>query len=508
MERLLSPEILLADHRLAQKQVTLAPWRKRRTTYEIVSDTWRRIPRPLLRGVTMLLVMASIAGATAFPRQAFEVRLAVEDPAPGEALYRVLGVLQNADGLSAWLDEILAARTEYADLDLFLQPSVSVQPVWKSDWDGKYTDPFLVREQLWNSLEVYTEASILQVSDKATLPLANAKAANQVLDNLRLRYVESKHTYTIHALFAEEILVMRKRVKPEEVISIEEATEYLLQGCEEQRTITVQMGDSLWDLAMARATDNNMDIEVAMEQFIATNPHLQFGALMPGDTLILPAETTPLVGVVVMEIVEVEEEIPYDTITVWDDTMYRYESYVSRYGIPGMQKVRYEQTKENGIVKGRLQLEVISDEESGALLPVAEVIVRGTKMPDDRGTGTLIWPIWGRLSSYFGWRDLGYHRGIDIANGGGTIIVAADSGIITYAGWDNGGLGNLVTIDHRDGRVTRYAHLAAIYVSVGDGVSQGSAIGVEGNTGYSFGHHLHFELLINGSYVDPLDYLP
>ena len=90
-----------------------------------------------------------------------------------------------------------------------------------------------------------------------------------------------------------------------------------------------------------------------------------------------------------------------------------------------------------------------------------------------------------------------------IGNRTGTAIYAADGGTVTYAGW-GGGLGYYVSIDHGNGFKTIYAHCSALYVSKGAKVKQGDVIGLSGNTGYSTGPHLHFEINKNGSSYDPL----
>jgi murein DD-endopeptidase MepM/ murein hydrolase activator NlpD len=117
-----------------------------------------------------------------------------------------------------------------------------------------------------------------------------------------------------------------------------------------------------------------------------------------------------------------------------------------------------------------------------------------------------IWPVNGPVTSPFGWRWGRMHEGIDIGVGSGTPIHAAASGRVVYAGWMSG-YGNLVAIDHGRGISTAYGHQSSIAVSVGQIVSQGQTIGYVGCTGHCFGPHLHFEVRINGSPVDPLGYL-
>ncbi len=117
-----------------------------------------------------------------------------------------------------------------------------------------------------------------------------------------------------------------------------------------------------------------------------------------------------------------------------------------------------------------------------------------------------IWPVNGPVVSPFGMRWGRMHEGIDIAVPYGTPIHAAASGRVVYAGW-MAGYGNLIAIDHGRGLSTAYAHQSSIAAGLGQTVSQGQTIGYVGCTGHCFGPHLHFEVRVNGSPVDPLGYL-
>ncbi len=120
------------------------------------------------------------------------------------------------------------------------------------------------------------------------------------------------------------------------------------------------------------------------------------------------------------------------------------------------------------------------------------------------GTGQFAWPISGVITQRFSW----YHRGLDIATAHGTQVLAADSGTIKIAGWpDNGGYGNRVVIDHGNGYETWYAHLSRFAVVAGQRVKRGDVIGYEGSTGRSTGPHVHFEIRLNGAFVNPSNYL-
>jgi len=126
--------------------------------------------------------------------------------------------------------------------------------------------------------------------------------------------------------------------------------------------------------------------------------------------------------------------------------------------------------------------------------------------PIRRGSGALIWPISGAFTSPFGFRWGRLHAGVDLAAPEGTPIRAADSGTVVLAGW-TGGYGNYTCIAHGGALTTCYAHQSRYGTSVGAKVSQGQVIGYVGNTGHSFGAHLHFETRINGTPVNPMSYL-
>ncbi|OGD35884.1 hypothetical protein A2V94_07690 [Candidatus Atribacteria bacterium RBG_16_35_8] len=119
-----------------------------------------------------------------------------------------------------------------------------------------------------------------------------------------------------------------------------------------------------------------------------------------------------------------------------------------------------------------------------------------------------MWPTWGKITSLFGERRSGYrHKGLDIANKAGTNIQATASGVVIYAGW-HGGYGRKIMIYHGFGYTTVYAHLSSMYVNVGDEVAQGDSIGAMGSSGNSTGTHLHYEVLVNGTPQNPMDFLP
>ena len=107
----------------------------------------------------------------------------------------------------------------------------------------------------------------------------------------------------------------------------------------------------------------------------------------------------------------------------------------------------------------------------------------------------------------FGGRSYEFHPGMDIGGEKGDIVIAPANGIVTNAGWQ-GGYGNMIEVDHGNGLVTRYGHLSQIGVQVGDVIQRGQVIGLIGSTGRSTGPHLHFELRLGGSPINPRRFLP
>ena len=128
------------------------------------------------------------------------------------------------------------------------------------------------------------------------------------------------------------------------------------------------------------------------------------------------------------------------------------------------------------------------------------------------GSGVFSWPVSGPITSPFGYRvhpifgTTIFHSGIDIGVPEGTVVHAADAGTVISSGW-LGGYGYAVIIDHGNGLQTVYGHNSSLLVSEGQSVSKGQPIAYSGQTGYATGPHVHFEVRVNGSPVDPMGYL-
>ena len=200
--------------------------------------------------------------------------------------------------------------------------------------------------------------------------------------------------------------------------------------------------------------------------------------------------------------------IPFETITYTDPDMYVGETAVITEGRIGLRRVTeiFEYTDDGLSSSTAVSSALIVD-------TVAETIAVGTlEPPATASCGTYIWPAEGAVTSVFGRRarDAGSsnHQGLDIAGKKGASIYAADGGEVILADSSLSGYGLLVQILHDNGDVTYYAHNSVLLVDVGDIVSQGQEIAKMGATGVPSGVHLHFEIRVGGTPVNPADYLP
>ncbi len=214
-----------------------------------------------------------------------------------------------------------------------------------------------------------------------------------------------------------------------------------------------------------------------------------------------------------------EEPIAFEEEYRAEPSMYVGETKVAKEGKEGLREVTKKVVKENG---REIREEILEEEIKQEA--VDEIILAGTKerggygggsgerdagvsYDPDATYGTLELPVRDfRISSPFGPRWGRQHRGIDMALAQGSPVYAADGGKVYFAGW-SGSYGNMVKIDHGNGMQTYYAHCSSLLVSAGQSVGRGDRIALVGSTGNSTGPHLHFEVIINGSLVDPADFL-
>lgn len=157
---------------------------------------------------------------------------------------------------------------------------------------------------------------------------------------------------------------------------------------------------------------------------------------------------------------------------------------------------------EKNVVIRRNSFNQLKEEMKKQNISIGAFSMAGSTMPS-------IWPAPGDVSSPYGlrWGGTDFHPGMDIANDFGTPIVATADGTVVEAGWNSGGYGNMVDIDHGNGYMTRYGHAQQVVVSAGQYVHRGQVIAYMGSTGYSTGPHVHYEVMVNGQRVNPVGFL-
>ena len=317
---------------------------------------------------------------------------------------------------------------------------------------------------------------------------------SQLLDGIKARYTSEN---TVSVDFLDEVSI-EPVYDAENLMTLKEMENALLANQGGSTTYTVVAGDTFNAIAYA----NDMSIS----DLEALNPGIDINRLMVGDVLNVK-ELTPLLSVQTVEEVTYTQAIECPIEEVENSSMYIGDTSVITRGVEGEEEVNATVTYINGQETARTINSTTTLRE-----PTTTVMAVGTKeKPRTASTGSYQWPIYGRITSYFGGRYIfgsySYHSGIDIAASYGAAVCAADGGTVTYAGY-KGSYGNLVIITHDNGTQTYYGHNSSLTVSVGDKVYKGQQVARAGSTGRSTGVHCHFEIRVGGTSVNPLSYLP
>lgn len=305
--------------------------------------------------------------------------------------------------------------------------------------------------------------------------------------------------------FNQKVQVRKAYVDEADVMTEEEALDVLLSNTDEVIKYVMKPGDNVWDVALAHGT--------TMDRILEINPQITDVTRMQIGEEIKVAAPDPVLSVATTEVAIFKEIIPAEIEYVEDNTLYKGEEKVKQAGNDGVKELTVSVDKVNGREVSRTHLN-----EKILREPVKKIIGYGTKEKPKNPTGSTVTPAkkgmfmhplngGGRISSEYGSRWGSYHRGMDIAASAGTPIYAAASGTVIYSGYNNGGFGNLVMIDHGNGYQTYYAHNSKNVAQVGQKVSKGQKIAVVGSTGNSTGNHVHFEIRKNGTPINPYSYI-
>lgn len=358
-------------------------------------------------------------------------------------------------------------------------------------------DAAQIQEALVKLAPELVNAWVISVNGQEVVAVASQPEAEQAIEEIQNEYKETvlKEAATIEQLhILESIDFVPKRVVAEEIRTKDEAKEILRYGTDKRIFYTVQRGDTLWDIAVQRG--------LTVEELVSANPGIDPELLQPGQQLSMTVNE-PYVHLESTEVQVYTARIPFPEEVVEDPELWPWQVKVIKPGQYGKKEVTVRIHRQNGQEVGRevVQTRILKD-------PVKQVRVQGARMAPKLGTGQFYWPVKGTITDRFGWTGSRYHTGLDIAAPTGTPVYAADSGTVVYAG-RRGRYGLLLEIDHGEGKVvTWYGHLSGFAVKLGDQVERGQVIGYVGNTGYSTGPHLHFEVRIDGRWENPLKFYP
>ncbi|MFR7836112.1 MAG: peptidoglycan DD-metalloendopeptidase family protein [Ezakiella sp.] len=339
---------------------------------------------------------------------------------------------------------------------------------------GKTTDVTELEAMFVNKLPKYVNAWGVFKNGECIAGLMNRDDVLDMLSQFKTYYVkkitggDEKDTKILDVKFLDDIEVKHTLVRDEDILTKTEFYSKIFTATKNNKIVfkDEELGESS---GLKKATDFPGVFVTNKEPFSL-------------DIIIKDKRTERVV-------------LPQTTILNYDETLEKGEEVVEREGVDGELLRNSENFFINGqVVKTEVLDEVVSVEPSSEIRRVGD---RDEAMKPKFG-----WPSIGRITSGFGPRFDGFHRGLDIANYLGATVRASQRGKVVFAGF-SGSYGNVVIIDHKGGYQTRYAHLLKPLVSVSQIVDKNEAIGLMGSTGNSTGSHVHFEILKNGELIDP-----
>ena len=371
----------------------------------------------------------------------------------------------------------------------------------KYDENEEYTVEMVLdptRELNVLTTHVVKTSELEKEQEDVIFPSAGAiKKMDEIYEEARNQTLEGFDFGVKDLDFGENVEVVRAYVDADRISTLDDAIAEVTKKEEKDTIYEVVAGDSLSVIAEKNGT--TVENIIAMNHEIIPN---QNATIRPGDEIKVMTPK-PELSVVRTEEIYYEENYDAEVQYIENDEWYTNHQEVIQMPVAGFRKVVADIIYRNDDAESK---NIIYEDIVAEAIP--KIIERGTQIPP-----TFLKPIsGGRLSSRFGKRKAPtrgastYHKGVDWATPVGTSVVASSGGTVIRAGWGSG-YGYCVYIEHPDGKVTRYGHLSKILVKAGQTVNQGEKIALSGNTGISSGPHLHFEILVNGVQVNPLNYL-
>ncbi|MBQ2751790.1 MAG: peptidoglycan DD-metalloendopeptidase family protein [Oscillospiraceae bacterium] len=379
-----------------------------------------------------------------------------------------------------------------------LTPEFTVASVDKNEL---LDEDSLTNELIKSSGTELSQATGLYIDDEFMGAVLERRQLLDLLDNLKNKY----RTEAAGAEEPTERVDFVKNVEPRDglypkksVVNIDEMSEKLTEEKEAERIYIAVAGDAPILIAQKNG--------IPYAQLKALNPGIEKKLLIGQEVLV--KKSVPTLEVKIVRTETEEEDVSFKIEQIQDTSRYQGYVNVTQRGKYGVALVTSEVTYIDGVEVSRTVLDrrVIKE-------PVNEKVVVGGKTPLKQLPGNTMNTssnfIWPTAAGYVSCGFYGYwgHTGMDIANYTGTAIYASAAGIVTKVAYNTTGYGYHIIINHGGGVSTLYGHNSKLHVKVGEMVKQGQLIASMGSTGRSSGPHCHFEIRINGKYMNPANYI-
>ena len=396
----------------------------------------------------------------------------------------VVGYVQTEQVFDSAKEEV-AQRINYAGTD---REGWTVEPSYQiAVGEDVMDENQMAAAILESSSDEIQNATGVYVNDELVAVTTEGDVLQADLDSMTAPY-EDPDNPNLTVEFTKDIRLENSLYFTDTIVPVEDIIEKF-HG-EEQGAVyyTVQQGDTPWTVAGS--------FGISVDELQAQNPQQDFSSsFYVGDVLTI-SQAMPYLQVKRTLISTYQETIPYSTEEQEDNELAFGSTKIIQDGAEGLAEVTQQQvfygdssTPSETTIIDRVVLQE----------PVTKIIAKGKKLANgdlaSTGSGSLMWPVPGY--SYVSRWMSSYHKGADICAPYGTPIYAADSGVVTTAGYHYS-YGNYVIINHGNGYQTLYAHASRLNVHVGQAVSQGDVIAYVGSTGNSTGNHCHFEVYVNG----------
>lgn len=408
---------------------------------------------------------------------------------------RTLGVIKRQEDVLKVADIMSEQLSKEHNAQIYIDREDDITFKRVLSVDRTIDDTEQVLKRLTYMKNMNAKAYAIYIDGKRAVILDSEESAKKALEDVKSTYTTASTGVEYEKVsFKEEVAIKQIDTKLGYIQSLEEAMQKLMTGAVFQEVHVVVSGDTLSGIAKTYG--------MTISELREANPTITPERLSIGQEIVL-TKPAPMVTVKTVEVATYIDKIPYETEYEDTKSLYKGEKQTKVEGVDGEKEITARITRENGIAVATKELKskVLSE-------PTTEIILKGTKeLPPLQGTGRLKYPLSSyRLTSKFGMRWGRMHNGIDMANSTGTPIRAADGGTVIFSGY-SGSYGYVVKINHGGNMVTVYAHCSKLHVRKGERVYQGQHIANVGNTGRSTGPHLHFEVQVNGTPKNPLNYL-